>query len=182
MQRFITVKLQVRGNKFRCIFPDLVAYKPELVHDLFFRSCGFGRVRKIVVKQLGGGWKIRASLPGRITNRNDEIKINIPVFIHMVRTVAGYIQAILFHDGNSTGVHAVGFHTSAIHLCPVTGKILKVSVRNLTAAAVAGTENKNFLHAKFIFLTKTRAVAGQTWLNSVEAFTSGGTSSRAISW
>lgn len=87
------------------------------------------------------GREVRTTLPGIVTNRNDIIKINIPVLIHIVGSMSGNIDAILDHGLYRHRVHPMGFHPGTIDLCPASSKVAQVGFRNLATATITGAQH-----------------------------------------
>ena len=141
--------LEICGNKFLTVFFNLIPDVPELMNDLRVVAGGFCRIRKVVMKFFCPGWKIWTSFFSIITNRNNVIKIDVPVFVHIVRCVLGYINVVFFHDFNCPGIYAMPLHTSAIDFRFVTCEMLQITLRHLAPTTVAGAQHKDLFHLSF---------------------------------
>ncbi len=68
-------------------------------------------------------WEIRAAFFGIIAYRYYKIKVDIQVFVNVVRGVMADIYAVYFHHLDSFWVYAVGFNARTINLRFIACKI-----------------------------------------------------------
>ena len=118
----------------------------ELRHDLFLRTTCPGGIGEIVVKFLRLGREIRAAFARIVAYRDDEIEMNIAVFVDMIGSLSGNVGSVFFHNGNGAWVDAVRFHARAIDLGFVAREMAQIAFGHLAAATVAGTQDENPFH------------------------------------
>ena len=116
-----------------------VPYFCKYPGNLFFGSCYFGRIGKIIMKPNCFSRKIWAPLFGVVANSNDNIKINLLIFKNIVGCISGNINSIFLHGLYRSGIYAMCFHSCAVNFSLPCRKLFEISMGNLTSAAVAGT-------------------------------------------
>jgi len=83
---------------------------------------------------IGLGREVGAILLGVIAYGENEIKCYGLIFIDVIGSVAGYINAIFFHHFDGYWIHTMRFNTRTVDLNFSIAKVSYLSLSHLTAA------------------------------------------------